>query len=288
MRVLSKLVLIGGLALSCGGMPALAQTVALPLEPSPQGSAPDSSSSPFVPAPDYNQPAQPQYPQAVPGRQSVPAVPMAAPSARPGLATPAANRQALAVPGFTPDQVAAARRSFEALAATNPELAKLNPFARVDMLKEQQALQDDLSKKIRAACGLDYFNVMLPNALMEDPVKLGNFKSYGVGAIVGAMRSVCGDSKVKDAIGQGIGVFNVQHRDGLTKPEIESQMMSVVFRYDFTLKEPPSVGLMADALIDAAQKSADSAKKVAASFENVDQDEMKRRMESLTKSQNVR
>jgi len=111
MRVLSKLVLIGGLALSCGGMPALAQTVALPLEPSPQGSAPDASSSPFVPAPDNNQPVQPQYPQAVPGRQSVPAVPMAAPSARPGLATPAANRQALAVPGFTPDQVAAARRS---------------------------------------------------------------------------------------------------------------------------------------------------------------------------------
>jgi len=288
MRVLSKLVLIGGLALSCGGMPALAQTVALPLEPSPQGSAPDASSSPFVPAPDNNQPVQPQYPQAVPGRQSVPAVPMAAPSARPGLATPAANRQALAVPGFTPDQVAAARRSFEALAATNPELAKLNPFARVDMLKDQQALQDYLSKKIRAACGLDYFNVMLPNAILEDPVKLGNFKNYGVGTIVGAMRSACGDSKVKDAIGQGIGIFTVQQKDGLTQAEVESQMMSVVFRYDFAQKEPPSVGLITDALIDAAQKSADSSKKLAASFENVDQDEMTRRMENMVKAQNPR
>lgn len=247
-----------------------AQNVSVPLDdqpaPAPTEPAPDST-APGTFVPQSAAPAPRAPPAAV--RSQAPNVPTTGGS----YAGPPV------VQGLTPDQVAQARRAFEALAASNPDVAALNPFARFDALKAGQDLQKNISQQIRKACGLSFFNVNLPLDLLQNPSALENLKAYGTASIVSSLKRICEDQKSQETLKNSVGMFTIRHKAGVAEAQIEGGAMSTTFTYDFTRKEPPEPSLLGRAMAAAISKSGAETDALLKSFEGVDQDEMERRMQ---------
>jgi hypothetical protein len=271
MKKVSALVLL----LAVGIWPyqeAGAQSVFLPSPDSPAQSAPPPSPPPPPPADSVFVPPQPT-------QQRRPPV-AAVQSQRPNVPPPSGSTMGSVPPvqGLSPDQVAQARKAFEAMAAVNPHAAALNPFARFDAMQAGQEMQKSLERQVREACDLDFFNINLPTDFVQNAPVWANFRAYGGASLVSALRSACGDSKTQETLKNSVGMFGVKHRAGQVEPQIEGGAMQITFVYDFTMKDPPSAQLMSIGMKNALDKAGSATQALLRSYENVDQPEMERRM----------
>jgi hypothetical protein len=263
MRNLVLSLVLGLFGLAAG--PAAAQSVFLPSDDKPVAAQPEPT------APQVTAPAPFTKPNTVGATRSV-APRMAQRGTTTGAAVPT-------VRGMSPEQIAQARQAFEALAAKNPQIAAINPFARVEADTAVRALQKDIGKRVREACKLKFFNVMISNDVASNKAVFANIKGYGSSAVVSAMGNLCGDEKLKKSLEEGVGVFNIKHKAGQVEPDIDGGVMMLTFTYDFTSPEPPKMPVLRKKLEKAMEVTTDGTTAAYNSFQEIDQDEMDRRME---------
>lgn len=183
------------------------------------------------------------------------------------------------VRGMSPEQIAHARQAFESLAAKNPQIAAINPFARSEAAAAVRTLQKDIGKRVRETCKLKFFNVMISNDVASNKTVFANIKGYGASSVVSAMGGLCGDEKLKKGLEEGVGVFNIKHKAGQVEPDIDGGVMMLTLTYDFTLAEPPKMPVLRQKLEKAMEVTGDATTAAYGSFQEIDQDQMDRQME---------
>jgi hypothetical protein len=266
---MKNLVALAVVAVLLAAQPVSAQSVFVPQDGAPVQQA---SPPPADPQPQAAQPAPFSRPNTVGSANSVPPV-----VSQPGLMTGRTSP----VRGMSPEQIAQARQAFEAMAAKNPQFAAINPFARQEAVEASQALQKQIAKRVREACKLKFFNVILSTELAMNKVVFQNVKGYGATTLVNAMSGVCSDEKLKQSLQESVGMFNIKHKPGVTEAIVEGGIMAMTLTYDFTLPEPPKAPAVRAQFQKALEVTADKNTVAYEEVEDIDQDELERRMEKI-------
>ncbi len=261
-----------GLAVVTAASESVAQTVSIPYEQKSGG----------VTAPTEPSPAAPDVISVTPTAPAVAAKPIvsARPSVAPNIATNSESRAPAilstdpVVPGMTPEDVARTRQAYDELVARNPAASGEGPYALLQSLRPRRELQKSISDRVRKACKLDYFNVLIPFDMPYNLTAFANLKNNGADAIVGAITSVCNDKDVRKGLLLGVGIFTINQAGGQATPVVSNGNLSVSLSYDFQNPAPFPQSLLQAQLLKAFRVSDDKAVPVYQRYENSDQDKM--------------
>lgn len=149
---------------------------------------------------------------------------------------PSASRRALL--SYSPEQIQAARQTFDNMAKTNPEMAANNPISMLELMARSQRRQDALSDKINASCVAGTIKVLISQVTFNGkPEAEANLDKNAMAPLATVFSDLCSDPLMRGLVASHIHMITIVNTANAPKGEILADSGIVTLRDDFTRTE---------------------------------------------------